>query len=53
MPEDRDPTDALTGNAEYDALPRAIREQHPLEGWLWLSEQQKGRLTQTETEPEF
>ena len=42
-----------TGNADYDALPRAVKDMHPIEGWLWLSEAQKGALIQTETEPEF
>jgi hypothetical protein len=42
-----------TGNAEYDALPRAVKDLHPYEGWLWLSGAEKGGLTQSETEPEF
>lgn len=42
-----------TGMPDYDALPRAIREQHPPEGWLWLTDAEKARLQQTETEPEF
>lgn len=42
-----------TGHADYDALPRSIKDQHSLEGWLWLSGEQKAALVQTETEPEF
>jgi hypothetical protein len=41
-----------TGNADYDALPESVKMLHPLEGWLWLSEAEKGRLVQRETEPE-
>lgn len=42
-----------TGYADYDALPRSIKDQHSLEGWLWLSGEQKAALVQTETEPEY
>ncbi|HEY8359098.1 MAG TPA: hypothetical protein VIL30_16705 [Ramlibacter sp.] len=42
-----------TGNPQYDALPRAIKDIHTLEQWLWLSDGEKGCLVQTETEPEF
>lgn len=45
--------DEPTGNPEYDALPRPVRDLHPLDGWMWLSEGEKARLIQTETEPEF
>jgi hypothetical protein len=41
-----------TGNQEYDALPRAVKDLHPREGWAWLSDEQKAHLIQTETEPE-
>lgn len=41
-----------TGDREYDALPRAVKDLHPHDGWQWLSEEQKGSLIQTETEPE-
>lgn len=44
---------AATGHSEYDALPRAVKDLHPLDGWLWLTSEQKTGLTQTETEPEF
>lgn len=42
-----------SGNREYDALPRAIKDLHPLEGWLWLSGEEKAGLIQSETDPEF
>lgn len=42
-----------TGHHEYDALPRPIKDLHPYSSWAWLSETEKGRLIQTETEPEF
>lgn len=37
---------------DYKGLPRSVRDLHPLEGWQWLSDAEKGRLVQTETEPE-
>lgn len=42
-----------TGNNEYDQLPRAVKDLHPYESWLWLSDAGKGSLIQSETEPEF
>lgn len=42
-----------TGNPDYDALPRAVKDMHSLEGWLWLTGEQKAGLVETETEPEF
>lgn len=42
-----------TGNAEYDALPAFIRARYSLKEWGWLSDSEKGRLVQTETEPEW
>lgn len=44
--------DDLTGNAGYDALPRGVKDLYTLQQWLWLSDDEKGRLVQTETEPE-
>lgn len=41
-----------TSREEYDALPQPVRDLHPYDSWLWLSEEEKGRLVQTETEPE-
>lgn len=49
LPDGTEPT----GNKEYDALPRAVKDLHPYESWLWLSEAQKGGLVEAETEPEF
>lgn len=37
---------------EYDVLPESIRQNYSLLQWLWLSDDEKGRLVQTETEPE-
>ena len=44
---------ARTGNAEYDQLPEPVKQLHPYEGWLWLSDRQKAGLVASETEPEF
>ena len=37
---------------EYDALPEPIKLYHTREQWLWLSDMEKARLIQDETEPE-
>lgn len=44
---------APSGDPQYDALPRPIKDVYTLEQWLWLSDREKGGLIQTETEPEF
>lgn len=36
----------------YDELPAAIKQLYSPEQYLWLSDDEKGRLEQTETEPE-
>lgn len=41
-----------TGHKDYDALPRGVKDLHPLDGWAWLSDEQKAGLIQSETEPE-
>ncbi len=41
-----------TGNREYDLLPECIKINYTLEQWLWLSDDEKGRLEQNETEPD-
>jgi hypothetical protein len=41
-----------TGDARYDALPRAIKDSHPYDGWAWLGANQQDRIEQTDTEPE-
>lgn len=38
--------------SEYEALPEAIKNLYTLEQYLWLSDDEKARLVQTETEPE-
>lgn len=38
--------------SEYNALPEAIKALYTWEQYLWLSTEEKGRLLQTETEPE-
>lgn len=45
--------DALTGMREYDELPDSIKAVHSPQEYLWLSDAQKGRLMQDETEPEW
>jgi len=42
-----------TGNADYDRLPVSIKAAYTLEQYQWLSGDEKGRLEQTETEPEI
>lgn len=37
---------------EYDALPESIKAHYSFLQWLWLSDDEKARLVQTETEPE-
>lgn len=41
-----------TSNREYDALPESVRALYTLQEYLWLSDAEKARLLQTETEPE-
>lgn len=36
----------------YELLPICVRQYYSREAWLWLSDQQKNELIQTETEPE-
>lgn len=42
-----------TSLAEYQALPECIRQSYSYEQYLWLSEADKGRLLQSETEPDL
>lgn len=44
---------ARSGNEQYDALPRAVKDSHSYQQWLWLSDLEKHNLVQSETEPEF
>lgn len=37
---------------QYDDLPEAIKATLPQREWLWLSDGEKARLIQTETEPD-
>lgn len=37
----------------YDQLPECIQQYYTREQYLWLSDDEKGRLEQTETEPEW
>lgn len=41
-----------TGHAPYDTLPESIKMRYSLQQFLWLSDDEKGRLIQTECEPE-
>jgi hypothetical protein len=47
MDEQRD-----QARAEYDALPEAIRHYYSWVQYQWLSESEKARLIQSETEPD-
>lgn len=38
--------------AEYDALPEAIKHYYSWVQYQWLSDAEKARLIETETEPE-
>lgn len=42
----------LEGDSEYDRLPECIKSMYSVEQWLWLSDEDKKNLVQTETEPE-
>ena len=37
----------------YDHLPECMQQYYTREQYLWLSDAEKGRLEQTETEPEW
>ena len=38
--------------AVYDALPESIKAYYSYEQYLWLSDAEKGRLIEVETEPD-
>jgi hypothetical protein len=38
---------------EYQALPESVRAYYSFDQYLWLSDVEKNRLVQTETEPDF
>lgn len=40
-------------SSEYDDLPEAVRQYYSQREYLWLTEHQKQRLLQDETEPEW
>lgn len=40
-------------NDEYSTLPESIRALYSREEYLWLSDGQKARLVQRETEPDW
>lgn len=44
--------DAALNSRAYDELPEAIKQTMPRREWLWLSDAEKARLIQDETEPE-
>lgn len=37
---------------EYDHLPESIKQNYTLTQWLWLSDNERAHLIQTECEPE-
>lgn len=37
---------------DHDALPEGVKQNYSLLQYLWLSDAEKARLVQTETEPE-
>lgn len=44
--------DAALNSREYDELPESIKCTMAHSAWLWLSDAEKARLIQDETEPE-
>ena len=40
-------------SSEYDELPEAVRQYYSYNEFLWLTDDQKQRLLQDETEPEW
>lgn len=42
-----------TASDPYDQLPEAIRQYYSRNEYLWLSDDQKAHLIETETEPEW
>ena len=37
---------------EYEQLPECVKANYSVKEWLWLSDAEKARLVQDETEPE-
>ena len=46
-------TDQQTDADPYDQLPECIRQYYSRNQYLWLSDEQKARLTESECEPEW
>lgn len=44
---------AATDERVYATLPAFIRAAYSEKEWMWLSDREKGRLIQNETEPEW
>lgn len=44
--------EAVLHSREYEELPEAIKHTMSYQGWAWLSDAEKARLVQDETEPE-
>jgi hypothetical protein len=44
--------DNTLARRDYQALPESIRAYYSFEQYLWLSDLEKARLIQTETEPD-
>lgn len=44
--------DAVLNSREYDELPEAIKHTMSHREWSWLSDAEKARLIQDETEPD-
>lgn len=43
----------ISQNDDYDSLPEVIKQYYSKEDYLWLSDEQKAKLVQSETEPEW
>lgn len=46
------PAPASPGDDIYENLPQSVRDGLPKWAWMWLSDAEKARLVQNETEPE-
>lgn len=45
--------EAALAPQDYEELPVCIKDAFSVSEWLWLSDTEKARLIQNETEPEY
>jgi hypothetical protein len=46
-------TTSVDSDDPYNQLPECLQQYYTREQYMWLSDAEKGRLEQTETEPEW